>query len=274
MEEIGAHIRAFTETKESKTRRTNNSRIIAHESSSPFYDIRNLLSKHRQYPNLLSWREASELIENAARLGLAMVKMNTELTEEKLKPIRATSDTNTVMLPALEKMKRTLLGVCKDVRFLNDNIEVVVDASCRTLPINLDVLQTVFINTVTNSFKIADRNLPSDHRWFTFRLSRVYSSDDRYWENLGTPKKQRRPGLLITTTDNGIGIKDSEKHLIFEQERQSSNRDVAKGVGLGVWHVNRIVEALDGDIWVQSGSDVHPELIEKTRISVLLPFRF
>ncbi len=274
LDEIGAHIRAFTETSEGRSRRTNSARILAHESSSPFFDIRNLLSKHKEYPTLLPWEEASELIENAARLGLAMVKMNTEMTDEKLSRIRAYSDTTTVMLPALQQLKRTLLGVCKDVRFLNDNIEVVVGPGCRTLPINMDVLQTIFINTVTNSIKYANKNLKVKERWCTFRIMRMYSPDDQSWHGFSRQLDQRRSGLLISATDNGIGISDAEKHLVFEQEWQSSNRDVAKGLGLGLWHVRRIVEALDGDIWVQSGSDLRPETNEKTRVSVLLPFRF
>lgn len=274
IEEIGAHIRAFTETKEAKTRRSNNARIVSHESSSPFYDIRNILSKNRDYPSLMPWNEAADLIDNAARLGLAMVGMNKELTDEKLRKLSISSDVTTFIAPFLVKLKRTLIGVCKDVRFINDNVDVSVDTSCRSLAINTDILQTIFINTVTNSIKYADRNVSSDRRWCNFRLIRVYSRDDQSWIGLGKPANYRRSGLLMTTTDNGIGIKDAEKHLVFEQEWQSSNRDVAKGLGLGLWHVKRIVDALDGDIWVQSGSDLNHEHDARTRVCVLLPFRF
>ena len=60
--------------------------------------------------------------------------------------------------------------------------------------------------------------------------------------------------LQIAVADNGIGIaKEHQNHIfsIFEQVDGSMNRKY-DGTGLGLHIVKRIVEMMDGNIWVNS----------------------
>lgn len=272
LEEIGAHIRAFTETFAEKQRRDNNSRIVSHESSQPFFDILSLLSKHRLHASHFPWAETIDRIEDAARLGHAMVEMNTELTDSKLKRMTLDGSTSYILRYELLRLRRSLRRVCEDARFTNDSIQIDVSAACRSLSINMSIVTTIFINTVTNSIKYSDRS--NSNSWCNFSVQRMYSSDDFDWTKMNTPTKYRRKGILFTTTDNGVGIPDQFKERVFEQEFQVDNRRAARGLGLGLWHLKRVAMALDGDIWIQSGSDFPDGVQDKTRVSVLLPMKW
>lgn len=272
LEEIGSHIRAFTETSAEKKKRDNNSRIVSHESSQPFFDILSLLSKHKSHASHFPWDETIDKIEDAARLGHAMVEMNTELTDDKLNSMSVNGPNTYQIEYELVRLKKSLRRVCEDARFRNDNIRIDVSSACRSLDLNMRVLTTIFINTVTNSIKYSKRS--DQESWCNFLVRRVYSSDDSEWNRLGLPHERRGKGILFSTTDNGIGIPDRYKERVFEQEFQVDNRSAARGLGLGLWHVKRVVTALGGDIWIQSGSDFPKDTEDKTRVSVLLPMRW
>ncbi|MEP1934970.1 MAG: sensor histidine kinase [Roseibium sp.] len=267
--EIGSHIGAFTETSAEKKRRDNNSRIVAHESSQPFFDIRNQLAKHSVYPKHYTWEDTIERINDAAILGHAMVEMNTELTEEKLRRMPLFGKTTYLMDHELSRLKRSLRRVCEDARFPDSALNIDVSPACRSLEINMRIVTTIFINTVTNSIKYSNRKKADS--WCNFGVKRVYSGDFIAWSHLGIPKNRQRTGILFTTSDNGIGIPQKYKERIFEQEFQVDNRRAARGLGLGLWHVKRIVNAMAGDIWVQSDGDFTAGSEIKTRVSVLLP---
>ena len=272
MIDVGSHLKAFTETAAEKRRRRNNSRILAHESSQPFFDIQSLLAKNKRHPDHYSWQSTVERIEDATRLGHAMVKMNTELTDQKLQTINLQGSNNYEIKHELSQMKRSLRRVCEDFRFLNDNITIRVDRYCLLLDLNINILSTIFINTVTNSIKYSERK--SKDSWCEFSVQRMFANSDREWDRLGAPIDKRAPGLLFSTTDNGVGVPGHLKERVFEQEFQVDNRKSAQGLGLGLWHVKRVVTSLNGDIWLQSGSDFLDGSGIKTRVSARIPMKW
>ena len=68
---------------------------------------------------------------------------------------------------------------------------------------------------------------------------------------------QEEPGgILWEVTDNGIGIEDKEKKRIFEKFYRVGNEDTrkTKGTGLGLFIVDQIVKAHEGQIAVTDNS--------------------
>lgn len=58
--------------------------------------------------------------------------------------------------------------------------------------------------------------------------------------------------VIIEVADHGAGIAREDHERIFEPFRRVGARDLAKGAGLGLFNVKRIVEAHDGRIEVES----------------------
>jgi signal transduction histidine kinase len=67
---------------------------------------------------------------------------------------------------------------------------------------------------------------------------------------------QARGFLRVDVRDNGEGIDVADRELIFERFRRAGNTLAGNphGTGLGLHICRRIVERLDGRIWVESGS--------------------
>jgi signal transduction histidine kinase/CheY-like chemotaxis protein len=62
--------------------------------------------------------------------------------------------------------------------------------------------------------------------------------------------------LLVSVIDQGVGIPDNEKIMIFEAFTQSSlTHDLSKGKGLGLALCREIINMHNGRIWVESNED-------------------
>lgn len=57
---------------------------------------------------------------------------------------------------------------------------------------------------------------------------------------------------VVSVADNGIGIPKHDLHRVFEIFRRSVNVSGARGVGLGLSIVKRIIERHGGSIWLES----------------------
>ncbi len=68
----------------------------------------------------------------------------------------------------------------------------------------------------------------------------------------GVPRRGR--SVLISVVDSGIGIAPEDQAIIFDEFRQvdSSTTRQYEGTGLGLAIARRLVEAMDGRIWVES----------------------
>lgn len=59
--------------------------------------------------------------------------------------------------------------------------------------------------------------------------------------------------LLMSVADTGVGIDESDREAVFEPFRQVKHRsNIASGAGLGLATAKRIVEVLNGRIWIES----------------------
>ncbi len=62
-------------------------------------------------------------------------------------------------------------------------------------------------------------------------------------------EKENSKFIKLEFIDNGKGVIDSQKSEIFQ--RQISDDQKSKGIGLGLLLVNRIIESIKGEIWVE-----------------------
>jgi signal transduction histidine kinase len=63
-------------------------------------------------------------------------------------------------------------------------------------------------------------------------------------------QKQGKDYIKIEFLDNGIGILDESKELIFEKGYKKDTK--IRGMGIGLSLVKKIVESFNGEIWVQN----------------------
>ena len=64
-------------------------------------------------------------------------------------------------------------------------------------------------------------------------------------------------GARVTVADNGVGVPESERERIFERFYRATNVQglAESGIGLGLYICRRVIEAHDGRIWVEPGTD-------------------
>ena len=81
--------------------------------------------------------------------------------------------------------------------------------------------------------------------------------------------RNKNKGIVMTITDNGIGISSEDQKMIFERfyRVHTGNVHNVKGFGLGLSYVKRIVDAHGGQVSVNSS------LGKGTKFEVYLPFK-
>ena len=84
--------------------------------------------------------------------------------------------------------------------------------------------------------------------------------------NINTVSNQK--GVIISISDNGIGISKTNQKKIFDKLYRASTGNIhnVKGFGLGLHYVKTIVEFHEGTVSVES------ELKKGTKIKIFLPF--
>jgi signal transduction histidine kinase len=70
---------------------------------------------------------------------------------------------------------------------------------------------------------------------------------------------EKRDGIVtlqVEVADNGIGIPEDRQGMLFDifEQVDSSNTSQYDGIGIGLALSKRIIEMMDGDIWVESES--------------------
>ena len=105
------------------------------------------------------------------------------------------------------------------------NLKITV-AGDNTVPLVLDyhLLKQVVLNLLTNALKYSPSQLPVN-------LHIVLDN-----------------GLKLSIADQGIGIPESEKDKVWEPFYRGSNVDVHSGLGLGLYVVKQLLEAMAGTI--------------------------
>ena len=269
VEAVGEHVRAFTDTLAERRRRDNVTRIIAHEIKQPLIDIRNSLARFRYNARHFGLDLTMERIEDATDLAILLAEMNTDFTPEKI--VKAARDKSSfyMVITQLSKMKKSLRGLCEDFNFKNDSINFTVQGLYRNMRMSRSLLATIFINTVSNSIKYSLGDF--DDSWCSIKIF-VVNESDMIWDQLEVPRRLRERGLLVTTTDNGRGIPQGKEEEVFQKERRLDHPEYVPGLGLGLFHLRSVVEAIGGSVWLVSpNSRVRSDKGYSTRVFTLLP---
>lgn len=265
---VGEHVRAFTDSRAERRRRDDVTRIIAHEIKQPLIDIRNSIGKYqydmKKFPLGLTHRR----IQESTDLALILAEMNTDFTDEKIRRLAQTRGVTIDVLSELNRLKRALRGLCEDFNFKNDQIDINVANEYKTLGMARSLLATIFINTVSNSIKYSTGIFHSS--WCSVKISRIQPSSD-VWDESGVHPNERVSGMIITTTDNGMGIPNDKLSEVFEKETRI-HPNAVPGLGLGLFHLKRVVSALGGAVWITSKQEGATADIDRvTRVHTVLP---
>ena len=99
-------------------------------------------------------------------------------------------------------------------------------------------LEQIFANLIGNAVNYLDSNRHG--------LINVFAVDEPLSQD-----RKRPTSVIYAVADNGLGISDSYKGKIFTAF-QRLHGDIAKGEGVGLALVRRVVERLGGKIWFES----------------------
>lgn len=121
-------------------------------------------------------------------------------------------------------------------RFEEKEIEIFKDIPNKELKVKGgDLLANVFQNLLINAIVHNDED------------------DIKIWISQTLIIKDNKSYVKIEFKDNGVGIPDGRKSLVFER---SQKRDTKKGgMGIGLSLVKKIIDAYKGEVWVQDRID-------------------
>ena len=96
------------------------------------------------------------------------------------------------------------------------------------------LLEQVFLNLLQNALKFRKENIP-------LKVNILF-------------EKYKQGFLLITVSDNGIGIKEAFHGEVFKIFRKLHSSKEIKGSGIGLSTCKKIIKNLGGDMWFESSS--------------------
>ncbi|MFX1595068.1 MAG: PAS domain S-box protein [Promethearchaeota archaeon] len=217
------------------------------------HDINNILHIISSSNELISYHlgdsEKSILIEDILKIintqterGAKLVSnvhMLSELEEEEIE-IQPTE--------ICELMRSSIVSVKK--LYFDKNINIKIDCAYDHLTVNGNKhLQEVFENTLINGIRYNNnRNIEIE-----VKVSKSLINKKNY--------------VKMEFIDNGIGVPDERKQIIFKQ----GNRELkgSKGMGLGLSLVKKILKVFHGKIWVED--KVKGDYTKGSNFVILLP---
>lgn len=230
-----AHKSAREEIKKFNDLKDNFLSIASHELRTP-------MSVIRGYAELLLSRDFGDLNDQQSKFVSTILNNTDQLTclinnmldISKLEAGKMQFDIKTVNLPDL-------------ITKITKNHQVLAKQKNQTLRFTNHVRDDLTIETDPEKISIVLRNLISNAHKFTPETGTIFI-------NLKLSKQ-----WLIQVTDTGIGIPQSEKEAIFKEFQQVDHSLQKKhsGTGLGLSITKKIVEQLNGKIWVEDNPD-HP----------------
>lgn len=169
-------------------------------------------------------KETLNIIKDQVKRGANLVSNVRKLSQlEEKKVLVEKIEVNENIVHAIEFTRNSFSEKKIDIKTENFNKKFHVYAN----ELLLDVFENVLINAVKHNDNL------------TAKIVIKFSSELR----------QGKKFLKMEFIDNGMGISDDRKELIFQ--RQDKNCKKVSGMGLGLSLVKKVVESYEGHIWVE-----------------------
>ena len=124
----------------------------------------------------------------------------------------------------------------------------------KNIEIDVDMEEKVLLNADETMVELIWNNLLSNALKFSFQGGKISIT-------LST----RKEDIIVTIQDNGIGMNEETQKHIFDKFYQGDSSRSKDGNGLGMALVKKVVELLNGEIYVES------EIGKGTKFTVILP---
>ncbi|MFX0036206.1 MAG: PAS domain S-box protein [Candidatus Hermodarchaeota archaeon] len=217
------------------------------------HDINNILQIINSSAELISLQlgdsEKSKNLENMTKMIKSQVERGsklvsnvrtlTELEQEKLSKIRI--DINLFLQKSIEFVKKAYSERILDISFNLTNGENFTEANV--------LLQDVFENVLINGIKYNE------------------NSKIEIYIKISKEKFDGKNHIKIEFVDNGIGVADNRKKIIFQRGHRELKG--SKGMGLGLSLVSEILKTFNGKIWVEDR--VKGDYTKGSKFIILLP---
>jgi signal transduction histidine kinase len=202
--------------------------LFTHDISNMFHTIGNsidlcdtLLKEGVKNNDMLEYFDAIEQQINRGKKLINNIRNLSEIEESEM-PLEPTK--------IFKKLKSAIqfVKINFQKREININIESDLDEICVLAnDLLLDVFENILINSV-----LYNKNSSVE---IEISISRVLENENAY--------------IKLEFKDNGIGINDTRKKHIFEENYKK--RTGSKGMGLGLSLVAKLLDLCEGKIWVE-----------------------
>ena len=216
--------------REERLRRFN--RMVSHELKNRIGAIRGasqLLSEDWLKPD-----QTAKFVRIIGQNGEALQRVLDNLVALSTLDGDARQQRNVLLPQAAQEITRQLRDAAK-----LGNVRVELDESLPSVEVDAAAVELALSNYVSNAIKYADANKPE--RWVRISGSLTVSTAERPGE------------LLVTVSDNGLGVPAGSRNQLFEQFFRAHTGTVTgvEGTGLGLSIVKDTVESLGGRAWAE-----------------------
>jgi signal transduction histidine kinase len=220
----------------------------SHELRTPLTSVQGYLELLAQFGEKVPLEQRQEFLQKARRgcdelvlllsnvMDASRLEVEAGIRQAYLEQVsiqKVVADVITLIEPQLNQENRPVHIL------VPDHIEVRADPAR---------LRQVMLNLCTNALKYSESGTP-----LAFTARAFYD---------------QRPSAIISVSDRGKGIKPEDQAQVFQRfaRLESDLNSPVRGSGLGLYISRRLVEAMDGRIWVESngipgeGSTFHIQL--------------
>jgi signal transduction histidine kinase len=206
----------------------------SHELRTPLTAVHGYLELMAEYGERLSHQQQQEFLQKARRGCDELVLLLNNVTDASRLEIEA----------GIRPVHLEKVDVEETVRDVIDLIEPQIIQEFREvqvyIPHKLFVkadpvrLRQVLLNLSVNALKYSEAGTP-----ITFTARTVFD---------------KQPYVLVNVTDKGKGIKPQDHARLFQRfvRLESDLNSVVRGSGLGLYISRRLIEAMNGNIWIES----------------------
>ncbi len=142
-------------------------------------------------------------------------------------------------------LREVLNEVLEELKYLADSKSIKIDVNSQK-DVSLWGNRSLFVHLIQNLLSNSIKYTPSNGK---IKI---------YWEIKDAQRKEDRFGKIckVCIEDTGPGIPEEDKRIIFEKFKRLDKNKNVQGSGIGLFICKRIVNLLEGKIWVE---DVIPK---------------